>query len=210
MSAMGLVAGIMAALFHRERTGEGQKLESSLLRMGVYAASCEHAVQLQMGKLASTKSRGEAVNPLNNFFRTADDQWFVTVPRQGVDDWPRFVAAAGLPDLLADERFATIRARKANGPALVALLDQAFGAMTWEQVQVVLAREKLIFGPVQSVAQATCDPQAIAAGCYVDVGEEAVRLPATPIDFGAAVPRVGRAPALDADGAAIRAELGAV
>lgn len=208
MSAMGLVAGVMAALFHRARTGEGQKVESSLLRMGVYAASCEHAVQLQMGKLASTKSRGEAVNPLNNFFRTADDQWFVTVPRQGADDWPAMTRAAGLPGLLSDERFGSIRARKANGPALVALLDAAFGAMTWDEVQAVLTRERLIFGPVQSVAQATRDPQAIAAGCYVPLGDEAVGLPATPIDFEVAGPRAGRAPALDADGAAIRAELG--
>jgi crotonobetainyl-CoA:carnitine CoA-transferase CaiB-like acyl-CoA transferase len=211
MSAMGLAAGIMAALFHRERTGEGQKLETSLLRMGVYAASCEHAVQLQMGKLASTKSRGGSVNPLNNFFRTSDEQWFVMVPRQGADDWPAVTRAAGRPELLADERFAGIRARKANGPALVELLDAAFGAMTWEEAQAALEREKLIFGPVQSVAQATRDPQAIAAGCYVDVedaGGDAVRLPNTPIDFGAAVPRARRAPALDADGAAIRRELG--
>lgn len=212
MSAMGLVAGIMGALFHRARTGEGQKLETSLLRMGVYAASCEHAIQLQMGKLASTKTRSEAINPLNNFFRTRDDEWFVIVPRQGSGDWPRVARAARLEALVDDPRFAGVRERRANGAALVALLDEAFGTMTWAEVRAAMDAERLIFGPVQSVAQTTHDPQAIAAGCYVDVADnagEAIRLPATPIDFGVATPRPALAPALDADGPAIRAALAA-
>ena len=211
MSAMGLAAGVLAALYHRERTGEGQKLETSLLRMGVYAGSCEHAVQLQVGKLASTKGRTEAHNPLNNFFKTADGQWFVVVPRQGADEWPRFAAAIGRPDVAADERFTSIRARRTNAAAVVALLDTGFAAMSWDEVRAALTREKLIFAPVQSVAQTTQDPQAIAAGCYVDIagdGGAALRVPATPIDFGISLPASRRAPTLDADGAAIRAELG--
>ncbi|ONF95929.1 E-cinnamoyl-CoA:R-phenyllactate CoA transferase [Sphingomonas jeddahensis] len=211
MAAMGLVAGVMGALFHRAQTGQGQKLETSLLRMGIYAASCEHAIQLQMNKLASTKARPEAVNPLNNFFQTSDGQWFVMVPRQGSGDWPRIARAIGRPELLEDERFTGVRNRRSNGPALVDILDAAFGAMTWEQTQVALEAEKIIFGPVQSVAQATRDPQALAAGCYVDAqGSDgtAIRLPATPIDFEAHTPSAKLAPALDADGDAIRAELG--
>lgn len=211
MAALGLVSGIMAALYHRERTGEGQKLETSLVRMGVYAASCEQAVQLQMGKLASTKGRGEAVNPLNNFFQTSDGQWFVTVPRQGSGDWPRIARAVGHPELLEDPRFTGFRDRKANGTLLVGLLDQYFGAMSWDEVQAAMTGENLIFAPVQSVAQATMDPQLAAAGCYIDVADEAgnsVRLPNTPIDFGVATRPASRAPQLDADGTAIRAELG--
>jgi crotonobetainyl-CoA:carnitine CoA-transferase CaiB-like acyl-CoA transferase len=211
MSAMGLAAGIMAALYHRERTGEGQKIETSLLRMGVYAASSEHAVQLQMGKLASTKPRHETINPLNNFFRSADGQWFVVVPRQGADDFPRFARAIGRPELVGDPRFDGVRARRANGPALVDILDAGFGAMSWDEARAALQREKLIFGPVQSVAQATQDPQAAAAGCYTEVAGPdgaAMRLPATPIDFGVARRPARPAPALDADGATIRAELG--
>ena len=116
--------------------------------------------------VASTKSRAEAINPLNNFFRTADGQWFVAVPRQGADDWPRFARAIGAPELIEDARFNSIRQRRANGPELVALLDAGFGAMRWEEVEAALTREKLVFSPVLSVAQTTQDPQANAAGCY--------------------------------------------
>jgi crotonobetainyl-CoA:carnitine CoA-transferase CaiB-like acyl-CoA transferase len=68
----------------------------------------------------------------------------------------------------------------------------------------------VIFGPVQSGAQATRDPQAVAAGCYVDVAgpQGEIRLPATPIDFESHRPSARLAPALDADGNAIREELG--
>lgn len=211
MAATGLAAGVMAALFHRERTGQGQKLETSLVRMGVYASACEQAIQLQMGRLASTKGRDGAVNPLNNFFRTRDDQWFVTVPRQGSGDWPRIARAAGHPELLDDPRFSSFRDRKANGAALVALLDGYFGAMSWEEVQDAMTRENLIYGPVQSVAQAVNDPQLAAAGCYIDIADPAgnmVRLPNTPVDFGVPTPKAARAPRLDADGEAIRRELG--
>ena len=131
------------------------------------------------------------MNPLSNFFRSSDGQWFVVVPRQGSGDWPRLARAIRRPELLDDPRFAGVRERRANGPALVALLDAAFAAMTWDEAQVALENEKLIFGPVQTVGQATRDPQTIAAGCYIDVAAPdgtPIRLPATPIDFERAYP----------------------
>lgn len=208
-AALGLVAGIVAALFHRERTGEGQRLEGSLLRTGVYAASSEHAIQLQLGKLASTRPRHDAVNPLGNSFRTADARWFMLVPRTGADDFAALAQALGRDEWLADARFATVRTRREHGAALVDLLDAAFAALAWDDLRSKLAAARLVFAEVQSVAEVTRDPQALAAGCYTTLGQgdAAVTIPATPIDFGVPLPSVARAPALDADGAAIRAEL---
>lgn len=212
MAALALTAGILGALFHRERTGEGQRIETSLIRMGVYAGASEHAVQLQLGKLASTKSRREAVNPLNNFFRTHDGRWFVTVPRQGAGgDWDRFARAAGRPDLIADARFNSFRNRRAHQAALIAELDDAFAAMDFAQASAALDREDMIWGPVLSVAQATEDPQARAAGCFVEVEDDAgnrFEVVGGPIDFEC-MPRAPyrRAPRVDEHGAQLRAEL---
>lgn len=212
MAATGLAAAIMGALYHRERTGMGQKVETSLLRMGVYAASSEHAVQLQFGRVASTKARPQAVNPLNNFFRTADGRWIVCVPRQGANDFPRFARAAGHPEWIEDERFRGNRARKANGPALVEMLDAAFGAMPFDTAAAALEREGVIWAPILTLAQAALDPQAQAAGCFVAVPQDdggSVVLPNGPIDFGAfPAPRRRRAPRLDEHGEAIRGSLG--
>lgn len=211
MAAVALAGAICAALLHRERTGEGQQVETSLLRMGIYASASEQAVQLQAGRLASTKGRPDAVNPLNNFFQTGDGRWLVMVPRQGSSDWPKIARALAHADWLEDSRFEGARARRNNGPALVALMDEAFGAMSWDEAAAALDSEGLIWGPVQTVAQAIDDPQAQAAGCFVTItGADGAPMvvPNGPIDFGA---RAGgdlrRAPHLDEHGAALRAEL---
>tara|TARA_R100000935_G_C2839007_1_gene169913 strand:- start:1222 stop:2385 length:1164 start_codon:yes stop_codon:yes gene_type:complete len=212
-ASLAMLSGILGALYHRERTGEGQKVASSLVRTGVYAAASEHAVQMQLGKIGSTKSRHEAVNPVNNFFQTSDGRWIVIVPRQGPGDWPALAAAAGRSQLVVDPRFASIRDRRANAAALVDELDTAFGAMTFDQVAAALDRENMIWGPVLTVGQAVRDPQLRAAGCYVNVeGEEpgagGGELVSGPIDFEC-LPRrnLSPAPSVGEHTAEIRAEM---
>lgn len=209
--AISVAGAVCAALLHRERTGEGQKVETSLLRMGVYAGASEHAVQLQTGRLASTKGRHEAFNPLNSYFRTSDGRWFLIMSRQGSGEWKRIATAAGLVEYIDDERFAGGRARKANAAAMVDLLDASFAAMSWDEMSTALDEQGVIWGPVQTVAQVTEDPQAEAAGCYVQVAAdtgEPLRVPAGPVDFSALSKGVyRRAPLLGEHGAAIREEL---
>lgn len=212
MAALAIVAGVLGALYHRQRTGEGQKVETSLIRMGLYAGASEHAVQLQLGKLASTKSRREGANPLNNFFQTRDGRWFVTVPRQGSGDWPRLARAAGRPELLEDPRFDSFRNRRANAAELTDELDAAFGSGDFDTITAALDRENLIWGPVLSVAQAALDPQARAAGCFAEMVDDdgnTFEVIAGPIDFERVSSTLQRrAPRIGEDGASLRAELG--
>jgi crotonobetainyl-CoA:carnitine CoA-transferase CaiB-like acyl-CoA transferase len=211
MAALALVAGVMGALYHRERTGEGQKVETSLIRIGAYAGAAEHAVQLQLGKLASTKGRKEGVNPLNNFFQTGDGRWFVTVPRQGGGDWPRLLRAAGRPELLEDPRFDSFRNRRANAAALIDEFDAAFAAVDFEAAAAALDREDLIWGPVLTIAQAARDPQARAAGCFVDLTDDdgnRFEVVAGPIDFEQVATRgLRRAPMIGEHGDTVREEI---
>lgn len=211
MAAMALVSGVLGALYHRLRTGEGQKVETSLIRLGVYAGASEHAIQLQLGKLASTKGRKEGVNPLNNFFQTGDGRWFVTVPRQGSGDWPRLLRAVGRADLLEDPRFDSFRNRRANAAELIDLLDEALAAMDFDTATAALTREDLIWGPVLTVAQAQADPQARAAGCFVEVeGEDGARFEvvAGPVDYERMPKRtLQRAPMVNEHGAAPHDEI---
>ncbi len=211
-ASLALLSGVLGALFHRERTGKGQKVQSSLVRTGVYAGASEHAVQLQLGKIGSTKSRHEAVNPMNNFFRSADDRWIVIVPRQGSGDWPKLLAAAGRPELAADARFDGVRNRRTNAAALVDELDAAFGAMPYDALAEALNRENIIWGPVQSVGQAVRDPQLRAAGCYVPLEDDGSAgssvIVAGPLDFECIPERpLKRAPRLGEHGDILRASV---
>lgn len=213
-ASLSMLSGILGALYHRERTGEGQKVQSSLVRTGVYAAASEHAVQLQLGKIGSTKGRHEAVNPMNNFFRAADDRWFVVVPRQGSGDWPKLTAAAGRADLVNDARFASIRDRRTNAAALVDELDAAFGIMPFEAIAAALDEHGIVWSPVLTVGQAVSDPQLRLAGCYVpmDAGEngETSDVVSGPVDFECIERRVlPAAPSIGQHGAEIRAQMSA-
>ncbi len=165
---LSTVSAILAALFERGRTGAGRLVETSLLRSGGYAISSDMAIQLRIGRIASTRPRGQVVNPLVNFFQTADGRWICLLPKDGGRDWPEIAAAVGRPALATDPRFAKGRDRRANGDALVAELDAAFAAMSFDEAAERLDGIDAVWAPVQTPAQFADDPQAIAAGCFVE------------------------------------------
>ena len=165
--SLATISAVLAAVIERGRTGRGRLVETSLLRAGVYAIGSDMAIQLRFGKLASTRPREGAINPLANFFKTADERWICLLPRQGATDWPQIAAAAGRPDLVDDPRFASPRQRRENGPALVAALDAAFAALPYAKLAERLDAGDLVWAPVQTPRELVDDPQAAAAGCFV-------------------------------------------
>lgn len=187
ITSMATAAGILAALVERGKSGKGRLVEASLLRAGVYSLGCDMAIQLMFGKLGSTKSRHETLNPLGNYFKTADGTWFTIVPRQGSTDWAPLCRVIGQPELEKDERFASAKGRRANARELVDILDAAFAAKDLAHWRPLLDGEDIVWSPLMSPAEVSRDPQAIAAGAFVDVpahdGNGTFRAPAAPIRF---------------------------
>ena len=187
-TSMSTTAGILAAVIERSRTGKGRLVESSLMRTGIYTLGSDMAIQLKFGKLASNKSRHEVVNPLNNFFHTKDDKWFAIIPRQGNVDWVAMCNAIGIPELIEDERFARARNRKTNTTELVTLLDSYFQKEDLDYWAPKLDEQDIVWAPLMAPRDVINDPQAIAAGAFVDVphahAEGTFRAPAGPIRFG--------------------------
>jgi len=212
VTSLATVSAILAAVYERQATGVGRLVETSLLRTGVYAIGSDMAIQLRFGKLASTRGRRETVQPLANFFKTRDGRWICLLPRQGSTDWSRIATAAGRPDLVEDPRFATSKARRENTAALVDLLDEAFGTMDYSEAEAALDAGDLTWAPYQTPRELIDDPQAEAAGCFVDTPDGlggTFRAPAGPARFPGALdgPR-GPAPKLGADTASVFRELG--
>lgn len=212
VTSLATVSAILAAVHERQRTGVGRLVETSLLRTGVYAIGSDMAIQLRLGKLASTRGRREAVQPLANFYKTADGRWICLLPRQGSVDWPRIAAAAGHPELVDDPRFSSAKARREHGEALVDILDAAFGAMTYAQAAEALDAGDITWAPYQTPRELAEDAQAEAAGCFVQTPDGrggTFRAPAAPARFpGVEDQPRGPAPALGADTAAVFRELG--
>lgn len=183
--AIAAVAGILAALHERQNTGRGRLVESSLLRTGTYALSFDLAVQLGLGEVATTLPRAERPNPLQSYFRTADGRRMLMTNHRD-DQWPAIAGALGLEKWATDERFATLESRAANAPALLALLDEAFGSLTLDEASKRLTAAGVMWAPMQTPAEVAQDPYAEAAGCFVETptGRGGIfRAPAGPVRF---------------------------
>jgi len=169
-TGIALVAGILAALHDRAKTGQGRLVETSLLRTGIYSLGTDLSIQQRIGRVASTKSRQEAADPLTNVYPTKDGRWVMMLTRQGADDFEGYLKALGLDlSIMEDERFSSRRARMQNRAEVIDLLDQGFMAFTLKEVMPRLDEQDLIYAPVQSPADVVADPQAHAAGSFTTI-----------------------------------------
>jgi crotonobetainyl-CoA:carnitine CoA-transferase CaiB-like acyl-CoA transferase len=180
VTSLSTVAGILAALHGRNTTGKGQHVDASLLRTGTYTLGSDMAIQMRFGRLASTKPREEAINPLANFFKCRDGRWVTVVPRQGNADWKGYCAALNLGDIEHDPRFAKSRARSENRGAVIDLLDKAFAARDFADIAAGLDAADLVWAPVQSPAETVVDPQFIASGGITQIASDDGRTLASP------------------------------
>ena len=189
VTGLSLVAGVLAALLHRERTGRGQLVATSLLRSGAYCIGMELSTRLGLGRLAPTRHRTHPQNPLLNSYVAQDGRWFWLIGAEADRHWPALIAATG-EERLADERFATARGRRRAGEDLMVLLDEAFAQRSRDEWAQRFEEHGVWWTPVNTVEDLLSDPQAAAAGLFVDVptnrdGDDVTdRSLAAPADFG--------------------------
>jgi crotonobetainyl-CoA:carnitine CoA-transferase CaiB-like acyl-CoA transferase len=185
-TAVAAVAAVCAALLARTRTGEGQLVDTSLYRAGAYAMSWDLSMQMRVGAIVGQLGRRAVNNPMVNTYRAGDGRWFYLVNLQADRYWPGLCRAIGRADLLTDPRFADIRTRRAHAAELVDLLDDAFARRDRDHWGEALDREGVVWAPVQTLEEVVDDPQAAAAGAWVEVPDGAggsVRMVAPPAGF---------------------------
>ena len=214
VTALALVAGILGALVHRQRTGRGQLVSTSLLRTGMFVESMELSTFLALGKVMPPPSRTRPQNPLMNSYRAADDKWLWLIGAEAERHWEPIVNVLGASGLQADERFKTARDRRRNGEALVSLFDEIFARRTRAEWAATFAEHDIWWAPVNAFEDVVADEQAQASGAFVDMPSMAQdgttqRTLATPLDFSAAPVAPPRAPPrLGSDTDAVLRELG--
>ena len=179
-------AAVCAALFNRERTGKGQLVSTSLLRQGLYTIGLDLSVTLGWGVHIGIGRRDEMGNPAMNNYWTSDGRAIWLVGQEASRHWPPLCRAVGHPEWIDDARFATPMARRANVRELIGLLDAEFAARTFDEWVTILDGEpELFWAPVNTIDDVLVDPQAYAAGAFVEVPERdgpAMRV-ASPSDF---------------------------
>ena len=186
IAGMTLAGGIAAALLARATSGEGQMVTTSLLRVGIFVLGWDTSATLRLGIPATPMTRTTTPNPVIDCYRAGDGRWFWLLGLQGQRHWPDLVRAVERPEWLEDPRFATLRARRDNCAELVALLDAIFVTRPLVEWGAIFDRAGMWWAAVQSTEEVVADPQAHAAGAFIDVPDGAggtVRGVASPVDF---------------------------
>ena len=141
---------VLAALFVRERTGRGQRIETSLLR-GVLALQSGIAIDYP-GKPTLLRE-----NPTYRLYQGSDGQWFfVACGNQSF--WAKLCTALDMRDFADDPRFASWLLRIQNSEALLPIIEKRFGEKPRAEWLEVLAAHDIPAAPVKTIQEFMNDP----------------------------------------------------
>jgi formyl-CoA transferase len=176
-TAITLYAGIMTALYRREKTGQGGRVTASLLAEGAWAASLWLQAVLDGAENPRPVDRFHPRNALGNAYRTLDDRWLLLTFVNEEKQVPLFLRAIGHPEAVENPHFKDTASRRAHAAEIVALLDRTFASRPLAEWRKRLDAAGCTYGVVQTLEEVAHDPQLRANRVLV------------PIDGGAAEPR---------------------
>jgi len=159
-----MAGAIAAALFRRERTGQGAVIDHSLYLMGIYIMS-QSLIASSMGGAASGRPphRSQAPDPLANWYPTKDGRWLLMMllyPQW----WEDLVRHIGKEEWLTDPRYETDAARATNNVALIKDLEAVFAQRTLAEWEEQFADLQGVWAPAKSPDEVIVDPQALENG----------------------------------------------
>jgi crotonobetainyl-CoA:carnitine CoA-transferase CaiB-like acyl-CoA transferase len=205
LTGLNAVIAILAALRHRDRTGEGQWIDLALLDVQVSSLANQASSYLVSGVVPRRMGNAHpSIAPYQDV-PTADGYMLLAIGNDG--QFARFCAVAGHPEWAADPRFATNPSRVAHRDVLIPMLcEVSRGRPTGDWIGALEAAG-VPCGPINALDAVFDDPQVAARGMRVDLaaGDAAtVPLVASPLWLSATPVTYRQAPpALDADRAAV-------
>ena len=201
ITSLSCFAGIMAALYTRERTGIAQKVEVSLYNTATWVLGFDIAGCLTTGKDAQRPQRKTMANPIRNIYPTKDKRWVMLGMTNAQHYWPAFCRAIERPDLENDPRFATFDARQEHAEELVTIIEDIFLTKTYDELIEILSKHKLVWSPVRTPLEVTRDEQAIANDFFMEwdhpdygnirVLNNPIKLSKTPAGIQSKAPELG-------------------
>ena len=165
----GLLAstGILAALVHREKTGEGQKVDTSLFEAGIVHTYWQSAIAGATGKSPGPLGSAHPLTAPYQAFKTKD-KW-ITVGASNQNTWLMLLKAINRMDLQEDEKFSSNINRKKNIGNLVEILSAEFIKKNSNEWLEIFDNNGLPCGPINSITEMFEDPQTIEREMIIEV-----------------------------------------
>lgn len=181
LTGLHALSGILAALHHRDRTGEGQRVDTNLLASMLSSMVNQASGYLGAGVVPGIMgNRHPSITPYETF-GTADRPIAVAVGND--KQFAALAATLGVPEICADPRFASNADRVANRDALCALLTEAFarhGADHWHRL---LTAAGVPAGPINDLAEAFAYAESLGLAPVVAVPGSDTPQVANPLTF---------------------------
>jgi crotonobetainyl-CoA:carnitine CoA-transferase CaiB-like acyl-CoA transferase len=184
--AIVLALGVAVALVHRERTGQGQRVDSSLLGGLISVQNYPLMNSILRGNLVPQRPRRAGITATWNVYKGSDGKWFVI--SMGLESyWPRICRTVGRENWIVDPRYARIEDRVQNAESLIADLDKTFSERPADEWVRAFLSDDLPASRVNDYAEVAKDPQVLENGYIRPVEHpdraEPVWMVDTPISF---------------------------
>ena len=165
----GLLAssGILAALIHREKTGEGQKVDTSLFEAGIVHTYWQSAIAGATGQSPGPLGSAHPLTAPYQAFKTKD-KW-ITVGASNQNTWLMLLKAINRQDLQEKEEFSSNLNRKKNTSQLVDILNTELLKKTSDEWLKIFDNNGLPCGPINSITEMFEDPQTIYREMIIEV-----------------------------------------
>ncbi|QMU21321.1 CaiB/BaiF CoA transferase family protein [Gordonia rubripertincta] len=198
ITGLHAAVGILSALRHRDRTGEGQRIEVNLLSSLLSALANQSSGYVSAGVVPTAMgNRHPSIAPYE-VFPTADRPFVLAVGNDR--QFAALCEVLGRPDLPADERYATNSARVANRQELVAILNDTLSTASADHWFDALTARRVPCGPLNDIADAIALAERLGLDPVVEIEDprrdSPFRSVANPIRMSATPPRYRSAPPL--------------
>ncbi|HEY0182723.1 MAG TPA: CoA transferase [Rhodopila sp.] len=188
-----LASMIGMALFHRERTGQGQEIHLPMMETILSFMLVEHLWHGTLGEPEKGLGYPRMLTPHRRPYATKDG--YISVIAHSDAQWGKLFEAMGVPELIEDPRFNSVAARSRNIDAVYATLTDGMRRRTTEEWLAELQPADIPCGKANSLDDLFADPYLSETGYfghYAHPVEGEVVVPAIPARFSKSPPNVHR------------------
>lgn len=181
-----LLAGVLSALYNRERTGKGDVVKISLFATGLWTnATGIIRSQPQFG-MEFPRSRFDPLLPLDNFYKSKDGRWFLVSEEHWEQKCNDYFDFLGKPEMKGDESYCTLMGSIINVEEMVHMYDEEFAKKDSSELAEFFVKIDSVFEFVAKPEEVYKDEQAWANGFLQEVetpGGMKFVIPTNPIRF---------------------------